>query len=223
MGVQIGLEVAAADVVGPGHHELERGAIGEPQGRQRRKAAPLSRQQHLAVAHQEPRPQSHPALERRHDGEVEVVGEHHVGEHAAVALDHVQAHLGMARHEILQRGCQHRTGEGRHQPDAQVAGDEPGEAARLLVGALQPAHRLDAALVIAQARRGRDDAAGGAFEQPHAERALDRGDVLGDAGLGGVLALGRPRERAFLADGDDGPDLSKRDVGHAAGVHYQEN
>jgi len=36
--------------------------------------------------------------------------------------------------------------------------------------------------------------------------------VLGDAGLGGILALGSAGERAFLAYGDDGADLPKRDI-----------
>jgi hypothetical protein len=48
---------------------------------------------------------------------------------------------------------------------------------------------------------------------PRAERS--NSDVLRDAGLGGVLALGRARERALLADGDDGADLPERDIGHA--------
>ena len=198
---------------GPGHHDLQRRAIGEPHRRERREAARAARQQHLAVAHQQPRFQPDAALERRHHGEIEFVGQHHVGQHAAVALEHVQAHVGMARHEVVERRRQHRAGEGRHQPDAQVAGDEAGEAARLLVGVFEPADRLDAALVVAQPRRRRHDAARRALEQLHAERALDRGDVLRDAGLGGVLALGRARERAFLADGDDGADLPKRDIG----------
>ena len=47
------------------------------------------------------------------------------------------------------------------------------------------------------------------------------GDVLRDAGLRGVLALRRARERAFLADGDDGADLPQRDIGHA--MLHQEN
>jgi hypothetical protein len=37
--------------------------------------------------------------------------------------------------------------------------------------------------------------------------------VLGDAGLGGVLALRRAREGAFLADGDDRANLPERDIG----------
>ena len=157
VGLEIGLEVAAADIVGPGHHDLQRGAIGEPHRRERRKTARAPRQQHLAIAHQQSRFQSDPALEGRHQREIELVRQHHVGQHAAVALEHVQAHIGMARHEILERRRQHRAGEGRHQPDAQIAGDEAGEAARLLAGILEPADGLDAALVVAQPRRrGRD-------------------------------------------------------------------
>jgi len=38
--------------------------------------------------------------------------------------------------------------------------------------------------------------------------------MLRDAGLGGVLALGRAREGALLAYGDDGTDLPERDIGH---------
>ena len=34
--------------------------------------------------------------------------------------------------------------------------------------------------------------------------------MLGDAGLGGMLALGGAGERAFLAHGDDGLDLAER-------------
>jgi hypothetical protein len=39
--------------------------------------------------------------------------------------------------------------------------------------------------------------------------------------LGGVLALGRARKRAFLGDRDDGANLAQRDIGH--GAPYQEN
>src|SRR5262245_41214817 len=120
----------------------------------------------------------------------------------------------MAWHEILQRRRQNRAGEGRHQPDAQVAGDQAGEAARLLVGVFKPADRLDAALVVALPRRRRHDAARRALEQLDPERALDGGDMLRDARLGGVLARGGARERAFLADRDHGADLAERDVGH---------
>jgi hypothetical protein len=119
----------------------------------------------------------------------------------------------MARHEVFERRRQHRAGERRHQPDAQIAGDEAGESARLLVGVFEPADRLDAALVIAQPRRRRRDPARRPFEQLYTERAFDGGDVLGDAGLGRVLALRRAGERAFLTDGDDGTNLPKRDIG----------
>src|SRR5262249_32037213 len=96
----------------------------------------------------------------------------------------------------------------------QIAGDEAGKAARLLVGVLEPADRLDAALVVTQPRRRRHDAARRALEQLHAERALDRGDMLRDAGLGGVLARRSTCERALLAHGDDGAYLAQRDVSH---------
>src|SRR5262245_5975676 len=121
----------------------------------------------------------------------------------------------MTRHEIVERGRQHRAREGRHQPDATVAGDDADKTAGLLVGVLEPADRLDAALVVAQSCRRGDDAAGRALEQLDPERALDGRHVLRDAGLRGVLAFGRARERTFLADGDDGADLAERDIGHA--------
>ena len=38
--------------------------------------------------------------------------------------------------------------------------------------------------------------------------------MLGNAGLGGVFALGRAGEGAFLADGDDGADLPQGDIAH---------
>ncbi len=192
VGLEIGFEVAPADVVRAGQHDLERPAVLQPHRRERRQPAARARQQHLAVAHEQPRFQPDPAFEGRHHGEVELVGEHHLGQHAAVALDDVQPHVGMARHEIVERRRQHRAGEGRHQADAQIAGDAPGEVARLLVGALELADRLDAALVVAQPRRRRLHPARRALEQLDAERALDRGDVLRNAGLRGVFAR-RPR------------------------------
>ena len=38
VGLEIGLEVAAADIVGPGHDDLQRPAVGEPHRRERRRA-----------------------------------------------------------------------------------------------------------------------------------------------------------------------------------------
>ena len=126
----------------------------------------------------------------------------------------MQTHLRAARHEVVEHRCQHRAREGRHQPDAQFAGHLAGERARLLGGVLERAHRLDAAFVVAQARWRRLHAAALALEQLDAERALDRGHVLRDARLGGVFALGRAGEGAFLAHGDDGADLAEGDVTH---------
>ena len=132
----------------------------------------------------------------------------------AIALDDVQAHLGAARYEVVEHRRQHRAGEGRHQADAQFAGDRAGERARLLGGVLQRADRFHAALVVAQARRRRRHAAGRALEQLDAKLALGRRHVLRDARLGGVLARRRAGEGAFLADRDDGADLSERDIAH---------
>src|SRR5262249_45007891 len=101
-------------------------------------------------------------------------------------------------------------GEGRHQPDAEIAGDATRELARLFARGLELADRRHAALVVAQPRWRRLDPGRRALEQLHAERALDRGDMLRDAGLRGVLARGRARERAFLAHGNDGADLAER-------------
>ena len=214
VGLEIGFEIAPADVVGTGQHDLERPAILQPHWRERREAAARTGQQHLAVAHQQARAQPDLAFERGHDGEVELLGAHHLGQHAAVAFDDVQPHLRMARHEVVERRRQHRAGERRHQTDAQVAGDAAGEVARLLAGGLELADRGDAVLVVAQPRRRRLDPVGRALEQLDPERALDRGDMLGNAGLGGVFAGRGARERAFFADGDDGADLAEGGVRH---------
>src|SRR5262249_61205056 len=102
--------------------------------------------------------------------------------------------------------------------DGEVAGDAPGAPGALLVGVPPPAARLAAAFVVAHPRRRRHDAARRALEQLDPERALDGGDMLRDPGLRGVLALGRARERALLADGDDGANLSQGDVGHGSAI-----
>ncbi len=163
------------------------------------------RQQHLAVAHDQPRLQPDAAFEGRHHGEVEFVGEHHVGEQAAVAFDDVQPHIRIARRELFQRRRQRGARHGRHQPDAQVAGHHGGEAANLLVRAFELADRLDAALVVALACRRRGHAAAGALEELQSQGAFGRGDMLRDAGLGGVLARCGAGERAFLVDRNDRP------------------
>ena len=99
-------------------------------------------------------------------------------------------------------------------PMRKFAGDFAGERARLLGGVLERADRLDAALVVAQARRRRGHAGRRALEQLDPERALDRRHMLGNAGLGGVFPLGGAGEGAFLADRDDGADLPQRDIRH---------
>src|SRR5262249_28137331 len=124
----------------------------------------------------------------------------------------------MPRNEILQGGRQHCPGEGGHQPDAQIAADLACEAARSLMGMLEAAEGFDEILVITQPRRRRHDAARGALKQLDAERALDRGDVLRNAGLRRVLALGGARERTLLTGSDDGANLAQRDVGHAVSI-----
>ena len=95
--LEIGLEVAASNIVRARHHDLQRGAVREPHRRERREPALRPRQQHLPVADQQSRLQPDPSLERRDQREIELVRQHHVGQHAAVALEHVQAHIGMAR------------------------------------------------------------------------------------------------------------------------------
>ena len=172
------------------------------------------RHQHLAVAHDQPRLQADAAFGGRHHGEVEFAVEHHVGERAAVALDDVQPHVGIARHELLERRRQRRAGQRRDQPDAEVAGHARGKAAHLFAGVGELADRLDAALVVALPGRRRLHAGRGALEQLDAERALGRGDMLGNAGLRGVFARRGAGERAFLAHRDDGPDLPERDFSH---------
>ena len=169
VGLQIDLDVAAAHVGAAGHDDLERPAILEPH-RLERLEAPLGiRQQHLAVAHDQPRFQSDAALEGRHHREIEVVGQHHVGEQAAVALDDVQPHVGIARRELFERRA--RAPRASWSASARCADRRRpcrGESAHLLVGAFEPADRIDAALVVALARRRRRDAGGRALEQPHA-------------------------------------------------------
>jgi len=83
------------------------------------------------------------------------------------------------------------------------------------VGVLQPADRFNARPVVAQPRRRGRDASRRALEQLYAEPALDRGDMLRDAGLRRVLARRRARERAFLARSDYGANLPQRNVDHA--------
>jgi hypothetical protein len=196
------------------HHDLERRAVGKAQRLERGKSARRTGQQHLAVAREEARAQAHAPLERRHDRQVEFLGEHLLGEHAAVALDDAQLHVGMFAHVVAQRVRQARPGEGRHQADAQRAGDAIGERAHLLGAGLDGAERLDAAAVVAQAGRRCPHPGGGALEQPHPEGAFERRDVLRDARLGGVFARGRPGERALLAHRHHRPDLPQADFRH---------
>ena len=151
--------------------------------------------------------QTNGAFERRYHCEIELIVEHHVGQHAAIALDDMQANVRATRHEVVEHWRQQRAREGRHQPDAQFAGDLAGQGERLLGGLIECADGGDAMLVIAKAGRRRRHRAGRTLEQLDLERALDRRDVLRNAGLGGVLARGGAGERAFLADRDDGADL----------------
>ncbi len=216
--LEISLEIAATDIVRSRQHDLERPAVGEAQRRERLEPGARPRQQHFAVAHQQPRFQADRPLEGRHDGEVELVIEHHLGEKPAIALDDVQPHFRAARHKIVEHRRQHRAGEGRHQADAQFARDLAGGGARLLGGFLERADGADTALVIAQARRRRRDPTGNALEQPDAELPLHRRHVLGNARLCGVFPLRRARERALLADRDDGSNLTEGNVAHASSI-----
>ncbi len=214
VGLKVGLEIAPTHIVRARHDDLERPAVAQPHRRQRGQPAAPPGQQHLAVAHQQARLEPDTALECRYDREVELVGKHHVGEQPAIAFDDVKPHIGVARDEIVEGGRQHGAREGRHQADPQVARHESDELARFRASGIEHADRLDATPVVAQARRGRHDAGAGALEQPDLEGALDRGDMLRDAGLGRVLARRRARERAFLAHRNDGANLPQRNPSH---------
>ena len=214
VALEICFQISAADIVRSRHHEFQRRTFGQAQWRQRSKSALRAGDQHFSISYKQPRFQSDGAFERRHYREVEFFVEHHFGEQAAIALDDVQAHLGAARHEIVEYRRQHRAGESRHQPDAQFAGDLAGKRARFLGRVFQGANRLHAALVVTHAGRRRCHASGAALEQLDPELTLDRRHMLRNARLGGVFTLGGARKRAFLADRDDGADLAEGDVAH---------
>ena len=126
----------------------------------------------------------------------------------------MQAHFRAFRHEIVEHRREHRTGESRHQSDAQFAGDLAGHRAGFLGGVLKRAHRFHAALVVAEPGRRRRHAASRALEQLDLQGAFHRRNVLRNAGLCCVFPLRRTGKGAFLAHGDNGADLPQRDIGH---------
>src|SRR6185437_3776709 len=95
VGLEIGIEVAPADVFRPRHDHLEWPPILEPYGRKRRAAALRPRQQHLAIADQMTHLQAGLSFECWYDREVELVGEHQFGQEAAVAFCDMEPHFGM--------------------------------------------------------------------------------------------------------------------------------
>jgi hypothetical protein len=56
---------------------------------------------------------------------------------------------------------------------------------------------------------GERDPAGGPFQQPHPELALEPGDLLADRGLHHRQPLGGPAEVQLLGDGDEVPQLAE--------------
>jgi hypothetical protein len=97
--------------------------------------------------------------------------------------------------------------------------EQAGEVRASSLACLQAADRLDAALVVAQPRRRRHDAARRSLEQLDAERCARLRDVLRDAGLGGVLALAARVNEPSSHTAMTARNLPQSDIGHAATYH----
>src|SRR3954468_196346 len=80
-----------------------------------------------------------------------------------------------------------------------------------LLGSIKTPQDVDALGIIEPAGLGRLDGAAVAGQQTDTEFGLELLDVLGNAGLGGALALGRGGEGRRLAYRDKGPDLAQGD------------
>ena len=140
------------------------------------------------------------ARELEQQREVELAGAQARDDRLRLALGERQLDVGIGGAERRDRQGDQRRSGGREGGDAQAPSAQPRDRRERRLGGVQA--REDA-LGVAHERLpgGRQrDAARMALEQRHAGFALERGDLLGDRGLGVGQRLGGRRERAAVGD-----------------------
>ena len=143
------------------------------------------------------------------DGEVQLAAPHGVGQGHRVALPDGDLRAGgLLAHARDGGGDEPREG-GREGTDAQAGAVARGELRQLDAGQLEPLG--DRVGVREQDRAGRRQlqAAGPAVEQPGADLALERGDLLRDGRLGQRQLARRPGEGPPMRDGAERQDAAR--------------
>ena len=221
VGLEIGLEIAPADIVRTRHHELERlrnpAAASAPAARGRaaaRRSAFRGRAPAGAIsARCVP---SKAGTTAKSSSSVE----HHLGEQAAIALDDMQAHVrdSAARNRSSIGASTARVKVGIS-PMRSSPVTKPASARASSPAVSSSADRLNAAPVIAQARRRRRDRP--AVERSNSLTPSVRSTVATCWEMPDCVAFSRAAARVnepFLAYRDDGSDLPQSDL-HA--IHYK--
>ena len=121
----------------------------------------------------------------------------------------------------LDRAVDDRGERAGERADPQRRPHGAGQLGDLRVGLGEPAGDRIGVREQQRARLGHRRAAGPAVEQPDAQLALERGDLLGDRGLRQGERLGRARERAAPGDLAEGEQAAGVDHRHSL-WHSQE-
>ncbi len=121
----------------------------------------------------------------------------HLPELLAGRLDRLDLDVRLLRAQAHDRLRDHGRERARERADAQRLALGVGQLGDLLAGLREPVGDRVGVGEQQRAGRGRRRPARAAFEQLHAELALERGDLLGDRRLGQRERLARARERAL--------------------------
>jgi hypothetical protein len=107
----------------------------------------------------------------------------------------------------------------RSHPDAQHPGASPAHAAHMLHGVVHLGQQAPGVSQELAAGVSELDTAAGTLQQLHAERSLQLGDGLRQAGLGDVQAARRAAEVQLLRDADEVPQVPELHLGAGSSGH----
>ena len=122
----------------------------------------------------------------------------HLPELVARRLDRLDLDVRLLRAQAHDRVRDHRRERARERADAQRLALGVGQLGDLLAGLREPVGDRVGVGEQQRAGGGRRRPSGAAFEQLHAELALERGDLLGDRRLGQRERVARARERPLM-------------------------
>src|SRR5262249_25580009 len=139
-------DIAAPGILQPRHDDLQRIAIAQADGPDVTSFSSPGANKSLAVACQELVRDAGRTFERRHHGEIQLILEDHVGQHARVSLDDMDFGFRGLVEKLGKRRRKYRSCKSRHKADTDRSENAIGPDS-LLCG-VEPLQHVDALAVV---------------------------------------------------------------------------